>query len=438
MATEFRLPELGENVESGTVARVLIAVGDTLSEGDPVLEIETDKASAEIPSEVSGTITEIRVEEGQSVSPGDVVLVVDESGTGGGETDKKPAKEEKPDAAEKEEGGEEAEKPATRTQAAAAPAKKTGGPVLASPSVRRLARERGVSLEEVPVSDPSGRLTARDIEEFAKDGSKSGESTPAASESSAPAAPASAAGLEDLEKGEDSQGPVAYLPMNNIRKKTAEHMTHCWTTIPHVTHFDKADVTDLEGFREKYGAKIEKAGGKLTPIAFVLKALAAAFQRYPKCNASTDLENERIVLRQYCHIGVAVDTPNGLLVPVLRNVDRMSLLDISVQLPAMAKKARDKKLALDEMQGGGFTVTNLGGIGGTAFTPIINAPQAAILGMSRNQIEAVWRDGAFVPRTMLPLSLSYDHRIIDGADAARFTRFICEALENPWTMFLGL
>jgi pyruvate dehydrogenase E2 component (dihydrolipoamide acetyltransferase) len=234
----------------------------------------------------------------------------------------------------------------------------------------------------------------------------------------------------------DAWGSIAQQPMNGIRAKTVEHMTHCWTTIPHVTHFDKADITSLEEVRKKHSSKIADAGGKLTGMSFILKVVAEALKRFPKFNASIDLEGKQVLLKQYYNVGVAVETENGLLVPVLRDVDQKSIQQISIELPQLAAKARDRKLGLDEMQGGTFTITNLGGIGGESFTPIINAPEAAILGVSRSKVEAVHQNGQFAPRTMLPLSLSYDHRIIDGAEAARFTRWLCEALEQPWNLFL--
>ena len=215
-----------------------------------------------------------------------------------------------------------------------------------------------------------------------------------------------------------------------------EHMAHCWSTIPHVTHFDEADITDLEALRLKRAKKIEAGGGRLTTICFIIKAVAEALKRFPRFNASLDADNQRVVLRQYCNIGIAVDTPNGLLVPVLREADRMSIADLAEALPRISQRARDRKLGLEEMQGGTFTITNLGGLGGTGFTPIINAPEVAILGVSRARVMPVYREGGFVPRTMLPLSLSYDHRVIDGADAARFTRWLAEALEEGWNILI--
>jgi pyruvate dehydrogenase E2 component (dihydrolipoamide acetyltransferase) len=287
----------------------------------------------------------------------------------------------------------------------------------------------GVDINAVPSSDPSGRITAQDIMNFAKGstGASPAEAKPAESVKTA---------TPGMESGQDKWGTLELEPMNAIRRKTAEHLTECWR-IPHVTHFDQADITDLEAVRKKNAKKVESAGGRLNTISFILKVAVEALQRFPKFNASLDLENQRVIFKKYYHIGVAVDTPNGLLVPVLRDVDRKSLVELSVELPQLAEKARTRKLSLEDMQGGTFTISNLGGLGGVGFTPIINAPQVAILGVSRASVAPVYIDGVFQPRTLLPLSLSYDHRLIDGADAARFLRWVAEALEDPWRMFLG-
>ena len=230
-------------------------------------------------------------------------------------------------------------------------------------------------------------------------------------------------------------GDVEVKPMSNIRRKTAEHLSAAWQA-PHVTQHDKADVTALEDFRKTYGPKVEKGGGKLTVTAIAIKVVAMALGRFPQFASSVDMANEAIVYKKYAHIGLAVDTPNGLLVPVIRDADRKTITEIAAELAALSQKARDRKLSLEEMAGGVFSITNLGGIGGTSFTPIINQPEVAILGMSRAAVEPVWKDSAFVPRQMLPLSLSYDHRVIDGADAARFLRFVAEGLEQPFTLYL--
>ncbi len=446
MATEFKLPELGEGVTSGTVATLLASVGDTVAADTSIIEIETDKAVAEIPIPFGGKITEIRVKVGDSVSVGQVILVADESAGGGAAEKPAAAPEEKPEPAPKA-----AAKPAPAAKAAPAPAKPApkaaaakpavGGRVLASPSVRKLARNLGVQLTDVPTSDPSGRVTAQDVEAFA---SSSGATPPPASESTsaAPAAttapvpvtsaaPAVAGAMED-----DRWGKIVRDGMSGVRKKTAAHMTHCWTTIPHVTHFEKADITALEQVRKQYAPAIKAEGGSLTVTVFLMKVITEALRRFPKFNASIDLENEQVILKQYYNIGVAVDTPAGLLVPAIRDVDKKSLQELALELPGIAKKARDRKLTLEDMSGTTFTISNLGGLGGTGFTPIINSPEVAILGVSRSAVEGVFQNGQLVPRTMLPLSLSYDHRLIDGADAARFMRWVAEALENPWKLIL--
>jgi pyruvate dehydrogenase E2 component (dihydrolipoamide acetyltransferase) len=423
MAKEFKLPELGENVSSGTVAKLLVEVGDRIEANQTVLEVETDKAVAEIPCPFAGVVKEIRVSEGKSVSAGDVVLLIEE---GAPSEAKAPAA---PKAEKKAEAPSEAKVTAPASKPAAEKARPAGAAVLASPSVRRLARELGVNLDEVPTSDPSGRVTAQDVQKYAE-GSKRAPAPKAS-----PSSPGAVSG-GDFETGQDAFGPVVFEPMNAIRRKTMDHMTHCWSTIPHVTHFDEADITDLEALRLKRAKKIESGGGRLTTICFIIKVVAEGLKRFPRFNASLDADNQRVVLRQYYNIGIAVDTPNGLLVPVLRDADRMSIADLAEALPRISQRARERKLGLEEMQGGTFTITNLGGLGGTGFTPIINAPEVAILGVSRARVMPVYREGELARRTMLPLSLSYDHRVIDGADAARFTRWLSEALEEAWNILI--
>jgi len=456
MAKEFKLPELGEGVTEGTVATLLASVGDSVTANAAVIEIETDKAVAEIPIPFAGTITEIRVKAGDKVKVGQVILVADES-AGGDSAPKEEAKPEakaapKEEAAEPEPEAKPKATPAPAENAAPAPARTTpaartaaGARVLASPSVRKLARNLGVQLQDVPTADPSGRVTAQDVGAFA---ASSGATPPKAHDAapvesakaevaSAPPVPVSSglpavAGAMD----DDRWGKVVREGMSGVRKKTASHMTHCWTTIPHVTHFEKADITALEEIRKQYAPGLKAEGGSLTVTVFIMKVIAEALRRFPKFNASLDLENEEVVLKQYYHIGVAVETPAGLLVPAVRDVDTKSLQDLALELPGIAKKARDRKLTLEDMSGTTFTISNLGGLGGTGFTPIINSPEVAILGVSRSSIEGVFQNGQLVPRTMLPLSLSYDHRLIDGADAARFMRWVAEALENPWKLIL--
>jgi pyruvate dehydrogenase E2 component (dihydrolipoamide acetyltransferase) len=449
---EVKLPELGENVEKGDVTRVLVNVGDVIKADQPIIELETDKATVEVPSSSGGKVTAINVKPGDKVKVGQVVLTLDETGTTTGTTatggaaakeDKgaagSPAPVEKA-APQKEEAPAEkpAAKPAAvvdistgRAPAAAAKAEPAGAPapvapgpsVGAAPSVRRYARELGVNIGEVPGSGPGGRIAQDDVTRYVK-GVMTGARPGAA-------APARHVALPDFTKW----GEVEVKPMSNIRRKTAEHLSAAWIA-PHVTQNDKADVSGVEEFRKAYSAKMEKQGAKITVTSIVIKIVALAIDKYPQFASSVDMANESIVYKKYTHIGVAVDTPNGLLVPVIRDVDRKSISDIAIELATLSQKARDRKLGLDEMSGGVFSITNLGGIGGTSFTPIVNQPEVAILGLSRTAIEPVWRGDKFEPRPMLPLSLSYDHRMIDGADAARFLRFIADALEQPLSLYL--
>ncbi|MCC6142195.1 MAG: 2-oxo acid dehydrogenase subunit E2 [Candidatus Hydrogenedentes bacterium] len=460
MAKEFKIPDLGENVSSGTVVNVLVAEGDSVKKDQPVVEVETDKAVVEIPINFGGTVKSVKVKEGDKIKVGQTILVL-EAGEDGAEAEEKPApkKEAGSKPAKEKPAEEEAPRPARQESRPPRlqvierdrkepekkdeedlPVAQRGGKrvVLASPTVRRLAREMDVNLEDVPTADPSGRLTAEDIRRFA-----SGAEEPAPSKRESQAAPAATApapptkGIPgSAEEGEDRWGPVASEPMSSIRKATAKRMAENWATIPHVTHQEKADVTSMDVLKARYGREIEAAGGKFTVTAVLIKLAAMALKRFPKFNASVDMENETIVYKQYYHVGVAVDTPHGLLVPKIRDADRKSIKEICIEMPELAKKARDRKLSLEDMQGGTFTISNLGGLGGYSFTPIINAPEVAILGVSRSMVEPVYVNGTLQPRTMVPLSLSYDHRIIDGADAARFLRWYAEALEQPWMLFM--
>ena len=486
MAAEFKIPELGENVTSGDVVRVLVKPGDALKKDQPILELETDKATIEVPSNVEGTVREIKVKPGQKVKVGELVLTLDE---GGGaqqaapaeKADKPPAEKadkpkEQPVAAAEEGGlsqkaaaapepagdgaaraaedrGEgkaaqpEAQQPeeapqrkrgevvdisrGARQQPAAAPVTppEAAEPLVAAaaaPSVRRMARELGVDIARVSGTGAGGRITTDDVHAYVR-GAMSGQGGAAAV---AHALPAQA--LPDFTKW----GEVDRKPMSNIRRKTAEHLGHAWNAIPHVTQHDKADITALEALRKQYGPQAEKAGGKLTMTAIALKIVAGALKRFPQFNSSIDQARNEIVYKKSIHVGVAADTERGLLVPVVRDVDRKGIFELATELAKASEKARGGKLSLEEMQGGGFTITNLGGIGGTSFTPIVNWPEVAILGISRGAQEPVWNGSSFEPRLMLPLSLSYDHRVIDGADAARFLRWVCEAFEQPFVLSL--
>ena len=457
MATELKLPELGENVEKGDVVRVMVKAGDVIAKDQPVVELETDKATIEVPSDVEGKVVDVRVKPGDRVKVGQVILTVDgteASGSAGsaGPTGSKAAGSTATAKAEKKpatETGDDAPAPAAAAQAeaprptskqadvvdiasarstlraeASPPAPVTAGAsVAAAPSVRRYARELGVNLTEVAGSGPGGRIGQDDVTQYVKRVMTTGGPRGGAAAAYPP--------LPDFSKW----GEVDVKPMSNIRRKTAEHLTAAWRA-PHVTQHDKADVTGVEEFRKLHAARAEKDGVKLTVTAVVIKIVSLAIEKFPQFASSVDMVNESIVFKKYCHIGVAVDTPNGLLVPVIRDVDTKSISQIAKELAALSQKARDKKLSLDEMSGGVFSITNLGGIGGTFFTPILNQPEVAILGLSRTAIEPMWQDDKFVPRPMLPLSLSYDHRVIDGADAARFLRFVADALEQPLSIYL--
>jgi pyruvate dehydrogenase E2 component (dihydrolipoamide acetyltransferase) len=439
---EFKVPELGENVEQGDVTRVLVKIGDTIKKDQSVVELETDKATIEVPSSVAGVVKDIKVKQGDKVKVGAVILTVDENGAGSPKEaePQKTAPEQKaePKAEQKQEQKQEqkivsmpkreAPQPqAPQPQAPPAPAS-TGPAAPASPSVRRLAREIGVDINEIQGTGPDGRISDEDVKEHARRILSSvGDvrSRPAGT-------PATGVALPDFEKW----GAVERQPMSNIRRKTAEHLSHAWTTIPHVTQFDKADITPMEELRSKFRKQVEQAGGNLTVTAVLVKVMAAAVKQFPQFNASLDADNGAIVYKKYINVGVAVDTEFGLLVPVIRNADQKNITQIAVELHGLSEKARAKKLTLDEMSGGGISISNLGGIGGTYFTPIVNWPEVAILGVSRGIVEPVWRNDKFEPRQLLPLSLSYDHRVIDGADAMRFLRWVVQAIEQPFLLSL--
>ena len=313
------------------------------------------------------------------------------------------------------------------------------GVVRAAPSVRQLAREHDVDINQIPVADPGGKVTAQDILAFVAARESDALAPATAMKSASPGSPERPwSNGEGTSVIQDKWGVIVREAMNTIRSRGAERLTESWQQIPHVTHFDKADITGLEALRNEVARKAQEKGARLTTMAFILKAVPEVLKRFPTFNASVDMEQRELLLKRYYNIGFAVDTPNGLVVPVLREPEMKSILDIALEMAELARKARERKLALEEMQGGTFTISNLGSLGGYGFTPIINAPEVAILGLSRSQVEPVYEGGAFVPRTMLPMSLSYDHRIIDGADAARFMRFLAEAIEQPWHLMMGL
>ena len=423
---EFHLPDLGENIESADVVNVLVKAGDIIEKDQAILEIETDKATIEVPSSVAGKVVEVLVKAGSKAKVGDVVIKV-ESGLSSKST---PVKEQ-PVETKKEDVSKTAEQKADKVQPLTGERESMQrmetddqppilrGAAPAAPSVRRIAREIGVDINKVPGSGPGGRISMDDVKAYSK---KLHESY---SKGGGTGLNIKSESLPDFTKF----GSVNNVEMTNIRKKTAEHLSYAWATIPHVTQFDKADITLLEKTRKELN---KTSGAKLTVTSILVKIIVEALKKFPQFNSSLDMENKQIIYKNYFNIGVAVDTEFGLIVPALKNADQKSLNEISAEINILAEKARNKKIGLDDLQGGCFTISNLGGIGGTYFTPIVNSPEVAILGVSRGAFEPVWNGfGVFEPRLMLPLSLSYDHRIIDGADAIRFLRFVVEALEQP-------
>ncbi|HYB99307.1 MAG TPA: 2-oxo acid dehydrogenase subunit E2 [Candidatus Limnocylindrales bacterium] len=492
MSRDLVLPKLGENIDTAVVVEVLVKAGDAVSVDQPLLSLETDKAEFELPSTVQGTVAEILVKEGDEVKMGQALLRVDEGGDGAGkaapaaaaaqpehapasaaerpasartapvqpsaararsedeeETQAEGAAEsaEAPPAAPDSQrasgsgAGRSASEPSARpereqndlpppraAQAARAPAPPpaAAGPVAAAPSVRRLARELGVDITRVPGSGAGGRISERDVQRHAR----------ALLRTDQAATPPGAAEDGEAPGERDAFGAVEYEPIDRIRRRIADRMTAGWTTIPHVTHNDGADVTELERLREQYGSRAAHGGGKLTVTAILLKTLGSALRKFPKLNASLDLDGGRIVYHRYVNVAVAVDTDRGLVAPIIRNVDEKNIMQIARALGEIAERARGRALTPELLEGATFTLSNLGGIGGTHFSPIISPPQVAVLGVGRSQVEPRWVVDRFEPRRILPLSLSYDHRLIDGADAARFVRWVCEALEEPFVMDL--
>ena len=445
-SAEFRLPELGENIHQGDLVRLMISPGAQVAEGQPVMELETDKAVVEVPSSLTGIVKEVLVNQGEQIKVGQVVFTLEAGATSQPHAQQPSRADGSHDherstfqAAMRSEGRTEEQAlppdPPRSAPVAAfsmpldldrAAGVEHRGPVAAAPHVRRLARELGVDIHTVPGTGPGGRISEDDIKLYTKMLLASAVSGTGQAPATHPRQPA----LPDFIKW----GKIERVPMRGVRRKTAEHMWEAWTSIPHVTQNDKADITELEQLRTRFGAKAQEAGGKMTVTAIALKVCASALKIFPQFNASIDMEKEEIVYKQFINIGVAVDTDRGLLVPVIREVDKKNIVELAAELTLLSKKARDKKLAPADMEGGTFTITNLGGIGGTGFSPIVNYPEVAILGLSRSSMEPVWINGKFEPRQVLPLSLSYDHRLIDGADAARFLRWIAEAFEQPFLL----
>ena len=451
MARSFKLPDLGEGIHEGEVIAVLVKVGDAVEEGDPIIEVETDKAAVEIPSPFTGTVKEIMVKAGDVVKVGNLIMTFSDDAVGE-KKEEKPRRE--PD--QKEAAKDKQKAPSEKKIKTAEPAEKvprqpeedqtTGtlernkGPVPASPATRRLARELGVDLRVVTPSGPTGMVTAEDVRAFA---SKETRAEGAAEEPSAGAEPvvavgAAPPGLPDFTKW----GSVERLPLRSIRKATARQMALAWSQIPHVSSQDDIDVTRLEALRRRNKQAVEKQGGRLTLTVFAIKAAAAALKQFPQFNVSLDVAKGEIVRKHYRHVGVATDTGEGLVVPVLRNADRKSITELAVELRELVERTRARKVDLEELQGGTFTITNIGAAGGRGhFSPIINYPEAAILGMGAARLKPLIRktetgSAQMVARMILPVVLAIDHRVLDGIDAARFLEFFRTALENPEKMLL--
>ncbi len=440
--TEVKVPDIG-NYENVPVIEVLVKAGDTVSKDQGLVTLESDKATMEVPSSAAGVVKEVKVKVGDDVSEGTVVVTLEAGDAADksaaptkAEAPKPAAKTETPKAeAPKESPPRQAERPIadaakSTAEAPRSPPIEFGADTVmpdkvphASPAIRMFARELGVDLTKVTGSARAGRITKEDVQQFVKQALASG---------GAPAhVGGSGAGLNLLPwpKVDFSKfGEVETKPLSKIKKISGANLARNWVMIPHVTQHDDADITDLETLRVELNKENEKAGVKFTMLGFIIKAVVAGLKKYPDFNASLDATGDNLVLKKYFHIGFAADTPNGLVVPVLKDADKKGLIDIAKETTALAGKAREGKLGPAEMSGGCFSISSLGGIGGTAFTPIVNAPEVAIVGVSKSAIKPVWDGKAFQPRLILPLSLSYDHRVIDGASAARFTAFVAQVL----------
>ena len=430
------VPDIGD-FDGVEVIEILVAVGDSIAVEDPIASLESDKAAMEIPSPYAGIVKEVKINMGDKVSEGDLLITIEASDTAS--TDSAAPAEEKP--AEETKTKPEAVAPAPVKQPAAA--KPSSAPssrpsptasmnideagfskAHASPSVRKFARELGADLGQMSGSGAKGRILKDDVKTWVKQalaqGSKGG-----------------GLGIEPMPEIDYSQfGDIEIQALTRINKLTGKFLHRNWLTVPHVTQFDEADITELEKFRKQLNKENEKEGIRITVLAFLMKALVSALKEFPRFNSALDHTGENLILKQYINIGVAMDTPDGLVVPVIRDCDRKTLFELAAELIETSKRARDKKLSPADMSGGCITISSLGGIGGTSFTPIVNAPEVAILGVSRSSIKPVYKGDEFVPRLMLPLSLSYDHRVIDGADGARFTSYLSRVLSDTRRLLL--
>ncbi|MFC3107091.1 dihydrolipoyllysine-residue acetyltransferase [Undibacterium arcticum] len=431
---EVKVPDIGDFKEV-EVIELMVKVGDTIKVDQSLITVESDKASMEIPSSHAGVVKEIRVKVGDKVAEGSLLLLVEAAGDAAAPTPAAaaaapaaPVPAPAPAAAPGPAAASAPAQIATPTAAAVPVATADGAKPHASPSIRKFARELGVDLMRVTGTGPKARITHEDVQQFVK-----GVMSGAIGSASAAGGKGSGVGLDLLPWPSldfSKFGATELLPLSRIKKLSGPNLHRNWVMIPHVTQFDEADITDLEGFRKSSNDAMAKSGVKLTMLAFVIKASVAALKKFPAFNSSLDAKGENLILKQYYHIGFAADTPNGLVVPVLKDADKKGLAQIAQEMGELSAQAREGKLKPTDMQGATFTISSLGGIGGTAFTPIINAPEVAILGLSKSGMKPVWDGKVFAPRLMLPLSLSYDHRVIDGAMAAKFTVYLADVLAD--------
>ena len=413
------VPDIG-SFKDVEIIEVAVKAGDSVQAEQTLITLETDKATMDVPAPFAGKVTELKVKVGDKVSEGDLIALMEASGAASAPA--AVAATPAPSAPKPAPVAAPAAAPAPAATPAPAAVATSGGKAHASPSIRRFARELGVDLTQVKGSAPKSRVTKEDIQNFVKQslaqprGAAGGGALP---------------GLLPWPEVDFAKfGAIEAKPLSRIKKISGANLHRNWVMIPHVTQFEEADISELEAFRKQLNDEYAKQGVKITPLAFMLKAVAVTLKHFPDFSASLDASGETLIMKKYIHIGVAVDTPDGLVVPVIRDVDQKGIVQLARELGEVSARARDKKITAADMQGGCFTISSLGGIGGTSFTPIINAPEVAILGVSRSSMKPVWKDGEFVPRLMLPLSLSYDHRVIDGAAGARFTTYLSHVLSD--------
>jgi pyruvate dehydrogenase E2 component (dihydrolipoamide acetyltransferase) len=423
--TEVTVPDIGD-FKDVPIVEVHVAPGEVVNADDPLITLESDKASMDVPAPAAGRVRAVHVTVGERVSEGSRILTLESTPEGATtqppslveqqEPEPRPVQAPPPPAA-----GAPAAARATPAEAAA-PLEL--GQVHASPSVRRLARELDIDLRQLRGTGDTGRITKEDVQAFLRGAA------------AAPAATA-AAGIPEIPPQDFSKfGPIETQPLPRIKRISGPYLHRAWLNVPHVTQHDEADITDLEAYRKELDTAAREQGYRVTLLAFLMKAAVAALKQFPEFNSSLSPEKDSLILKRYYHLGIAVDTPEGLVVPVVRDVDRKGIQELSQELGAVSKKARDGKLAPSDLQGASFTISSLGGIGGTAFTPIVNAPEVAILGVVRAKMAPVWTGESFIPRLLLPVSVSYDHRVIDGALAARFTRYLCHVVEDVRRLLL--